>query len=107
MRREPVEIKSDDYWFKVVEMLQQNWALIDEDAHSGACTVFFIQDGSGVFDRLRFTSLEEAHRALHRNGFARFVEDREAQKFIASPMPPFFEIQHPNGAIYSSGRFWR
>ncbi len=35
----PVEIKSQDYWFKIVEFLQQNWALIDETA--GGCTVFF------------------------------------------------------------------
>ena len=26
-----VEIRSRDYWFKIVEFLQQNWALIDED----------------------------------------------------------------------------
>ena len=25
----PVEIRSRDYWFKVVEFLQQNWVLID------------------------------------------------------------------------------
>ena len=28
-----VEIRSRDYWFKIVEFLQQNWALIDEDLH--------------------------------------------------------------------------
>jgi len=27
----PVEIRSRDYWFKVVEFLQQSWALIDQD----------------------------------------------------------------------------
>jgi hypothetical protein len=26
---DPVKIESHDYWFKVVDMLQQNWALID------------------------------------------------------------------------------
>ncbi len=26
---ESVEMQSRDYWFKVVEMLQQNWTLID------------------------------------------------------------------------------
>jgi len=29
MRDKPVEIRSRDYWFKIVEFLQQNWALID------------------------------------------------------------------------------
>ena len=34
MKDEFVEILSRDYWFKVVEMLQQNWALI-EPSQSG------------------------------------------------------------------------
>jgi hypothetical protein len=34
---------------KVVEMLQQNWALI-EDEVAGAVRVYFISDTSGVFD---------------------------------------------------------
>ena len=27
---EVIEIQSCDYWFKIVEFLQQNWALIDQ-----------------------------------------------------------------------------
>ena len=53
-----MQIASRDYWFKVVEMLQQNWALI-EPAERGV-TVFFLQDASGVFDQLAFTSVQEA-----------------------------------------------
>jgi hypothetical protein len=102
-----VEIQSGGYWFKVVEMLQQNWALVDRDTNLDTCTVFFVQDASGVFDRMRFPSIVEAEAALRRNGFARFSKDTEAQKFLAAPRPPFFEAHHPNGAIYSSGRFWR
>jgi hypothetical protein len=45
-----VEIRSRDYWFKIVEFLQKNWALIDEDVVDG-CTVFLFGDTSGVFDR--------------------------------------------------------
>lgn len=56
----PVEIRSRDYWFKIVEFLQQNWALID-DTPDG-CVVFFIGDNSGIFDRLAFLSVEEAKR---------------------------------------------
>ena len=99
-----VEILSRDYWFKIVEFLQQNWALIDETPDG--CTVFFFGDTSGVFDRLTFPSVTEAEAALRRNGFSRFAEDKEAQGFIAIPQPPFHERPHPNGAIYSSGRFW-
>jgi hypothetical protein len=32
---ETAEIRSHDYWFKIVEFLQQNWALIDECAGPG------------------------------------------------------------------------
>lgn len=101
----PVEIQSRDYWFKIVDFLQQNWALIDKTTEG--CTVFFFGDTSGVFDRLIFTSIEEAKEALRRNRFSRFSEDKEAQKFIAIPEPPFYEASHPNGPIYSSGRYWR
>src|SRR5512135_784593 len=62
-RDTPVEISSRDYWFKIVDMLQQNWALIDDNS-DGRCTVFFLGDTSGVFDRLLFPSRAEAERAL-------------------------------------------
>jgi hypothetical protein len=101
-----VEIQSRDYWFKVVEMLQQNWALVDRDMSLDACTVFFVKDASGVFDRIRFPSIAEAETGLRRNGFARSSDDIEAQKFLAPPRPPFIEEHHPDGRIYSSGRFW-
>jgi len=96
---------SRDYWFKIVEFLQQNWALIDSSP-DGGCKVFFFGDTSGVFDRLSFPSASEAEQALRRNGFSCFADDKNAQGFIAVPEPPFHEAQHPNGPIYSSGRFW-
>jgi hypothetical protein len=36
---ETVEIRSRDYWFKIVEFLQQNWALIDEDERGAVFTL--------------------------------------------------------------------
>ena len=102
-----VSIQSRDFWFKIVEMLQQNWALIDEATDGTGCTVFFVNDASGVFDRLRFKDVREAEVALERNGFNRYALDKRAQSFIAEPEPPFHEDSHPNGPIYSSGRFWR
>ena len=80
IRGEIVEIKSRDYWFKIVEFLQQNWALIDQ---------------------------QDSIRALKRNGFKRFADDTETQEFIAQPEPPFSRRPHPNGLIYSSGRYWK
>ena len=107
MTDEAVEIRSRDYWFKIVEFLQQNWALIDEDATGGEWTVIFFGDTAGVFDRLRFPSVAEAEEALLRNGFKRYATDTKAQEFIGVPEPPVWESGHPNGRIYSEGRYWK
>lgn len=102
---ESVPIQSRDYWFKVIEMLQQNWALIDSDA--AGVVVYFVSDTSGVFDELRFPSQASAASALQTNGFLRFADDSSASLFLRCPEPPFNRRPHPNGPIYSSGRFWK
>ena len=105
-KREIVEIQSRDIWVKLVEMLQQNWALIDVE-EDGRAHVFFLGDTSGVFDEMTFPTLEGAKDGLRWNGFQRFTEDEKLQEFLRPPQPPFWRSQHPNGLIYSSGRFWR
>ena len=102
---EGIPIQSRDYWFKVIEMLQQNWALIDPAEHE--VTVYFVSDASGVFDSLEFDSAEAAETALRLNGFRRFSEDPRAASFLQCPEPPFATRPHPKGPIYSSGRFWK
>jgi len=102
---EVIEIQSCDYWFKIVEFLQQNWALIDQTPEGAV--VWFFGDTSGVFDQLAFASAEEAQAALLRNGFRRYADDPEAKNFIAIPAPPYYRRRHPNGPIYSSGRYWK
>lgn len=102
-----VNIESRDYWFKIVDMLQQIWALVDRAQDAFSVTVFFVQDRSGVFDRLQFPSAAEAEQALLRNGFSRFSEDPRAQELLTAPAPPFWEAPHSNGPIYLSGCFWR
>jgi len=104
MNSETVSIQSRDYWFKIVDFLQQNWALLD--AEGAGCVVWFFGDTSGVFDELRFPSFGEAEAALSRNGFARFDEDPKTSAMLHRPEPPFVRLPHPNGPIYSSGRFW-
>jgi hypothetical protein len=106
MNTKTLNIPSRDYWFKVTDMLQQNWALISP-GDDGTVTAFFISDASGVFDRLSFPTTTDAAAALTRNGFARYAEDHEARDFIRTPSPPYREKPHPNGPIYSSGRFWK
>jgi len=95
-----------DYWVKIVGMLQQNWALILPEQHDGV-RVDFITDTGGVFDSLPFSCADDAKAALMRNGFVRYADDMEMQSFISSPKPPFQPGSHPNGKIYSSGRFWK
>jgi hypothetical protein len=101
-----IEITSTDYWFKVVGFLQTNWALLDEAA-DGTVTAWFLDHTGGVFDQLRFTSLERAVDGLMCNGFDFFRVALHAQRFLTPPQPPFRLSQHHAGAIYSSGHYWR
>ena len=99
-------IKSRDYWVKEVEMLQQNWALIEPDGPSSV-RVHFISDTGGIFDTMAFPSNEKAIEALSRNGFRRYAKAADLHSFLRPPDPPFHQGSHPNGRIYSSGRFWK
>ena len=92
-------------WVKVVEMLQQNWASIDDQAN-GRAVVSFVSDDSGIFDRMIFPSRAAAEEGLRRNGFKYFDSSPRLQSFLAPPRPPFGPGGHPIGPIYSSGRFW-
>lgn len=99
-----VPIQSRDFWVKVVEMLQHNWALIE--AQGDKVTVHFLHDLGGVFDEIPCGSLHEARTALRINGFCRYDEDPSLANICAPPKSPFRRVKHPNGRIYSSGRFW-
>jgi hypothetical protein len=101
-----IDIKSSDYWFKIVEFLHQNWALIDEQ-EDGTVKVFFISDISSVFDELEFDSVKDAEKGLKTNDFGRYADDKEAQKFIPSPQRPFRQSELYRNSIYSSGRYWK
>ncbi len=107
MMDEKVEILSREYWFKVVEMLQQNWALIEPSQSGKSCVVYFIGDTSGVFDQIEFAEITEAEKQLRINGFAKYEDEEDTRQFIVPPSPPFHKSSHPNGAIYSSRRFWK
>ena len=100
-----LNIRAHDYWVKTVDFLQQNWALI-EDVAPGVVVVYFLGDTGGVFDKLTFRSRLKAERGLRRNGFCRYDEDKELQRFLEVPTEAFHWAAHPNGRIYSSGRFW-
>jgi hypothetical protein len=107
MNSEKVDIAGKDFWFKIVDFLQQNWALIEKPDESETCKIYFVHDESGVFDQIEYPNIEEAERALRRNGFELYDKDPDAQRFIFPPKPPYYRDKHPNGNIYSSGRFWQ
>lgn len=86
---------------KVVGMLQQNWAT--EVSIGGRRVIAFVSDTSGVFDMLEFSKDDDVEGILDRNGF----ENSSRIADIATPpTPPFHVSPHPNGPVYSSGRFW-
>ena len=95
---------AQDPWIKVVGMLQQNWAVIIE--RKDDALVVFYDDGCGVFDEISFPTYTKAKMSLLRNGFSKYFDDKELQEFIGLPYGEFKERSHPNGKIYSSGRFW-
>ncbi len=103
-----IVLKSKDYWVKIVEFLQQNWALIEPKKESIEVSAYFIGDTSGVFDIMDFSSSEIAEKALMRNGFKRYLDPSESfTEFLYPPKAPFEWRDHPNGKIYSSGRYWK
>ena len=98
-------IKSTDFWVKVIGMLQQNWAVIDI-SEGGEVRIYFISDTGGIFDVLDFASNADAQNALRKNGFSEYSSDKKLQSFLRPPSAPFCHHPHPNGPIYSSGRYW-
>jgi hypothetical protein len=77
---ERVPIENEDVWVKVVDMLQQNWAVIEPET-AGRVRVYFISDASVVFDEIAFPSAEDAAIALQRNGFRRYAASKDLQAF--------------------------
>jgi len=57
--KETIEIKSTDFWVKVVGFLQHNWAVIEE-VEQNRFKIFFFDDNAQVFDELGFKSLSDA-----------------------------------------------
>ena len=99
--------KAEDYWFKVVDMLQQTWALI-EILENDTATIYFFDDRSRIFDRMKFDNINDAEVGLKRNGFSRYSDGSEAQQFIAKPAAPEIDKDQTfSSGIYSSGKYWK
>ena len=96
---------ASDPWFKVVDMLQHNWAVVVEQDDS--VLAVFYGDTCGVFDQIEFSDMKSAELALRRNGFGKYQGYLEVQNFIALPDRKFHVRPHPGGYIYSSGKYWK
>jgi hypothetical protein len=97
------ELKSEIFWVKIVDFLQQNWALIE--IIDSKIIVFFIQDTSMIFDQIEFSTIEDAEKALLKNGFKLYLDENENfQDFIVPPKKPYGKSPRP---IYSSGQYWK
>ena len=100
-----IELKSDVFWVKIVDFLQQNWAIVEKNENNKKVIVFFIQDASMIFDKIEFDTIEEAEMALARNGFKLYLDKNENfTEFIVPPKKPYGVSLRP---IYSSGQYWR
>ena len=100
-----LDVETSRFWFKVVDMLQHNWAVILP--HDDGVEVVFFGDTSYIFDRMVFSLAEKAAKALLRNGFALFDDDKDAQIFIPKPAAQLKDEPMYRRPIYSSGEFWR
>lgn len=115
------EIQSRQWWFKVLGMLQHNWALIDEGSH-GFATVYFFHDGEvgmgcygytrqqlkgryAVVDSLEFESVEIAKEALSRNGF-RLHREGELLGSDVKPLGNFYDVRQFEEGVYSRQGHW-
>jgi hypothetical protein len=98
-----IDIKSETFWVKIVDFLQQNWALIE--VMENKIIVFFIQDASIIFDKIEFKTIEDAENGLLKNGFKLYLDENENyQDFIIPPKKPYVESPRP---IYSAGQYWK
>ena len=114
-------ISSNDWWVKVLGMLQHNWALIDES--NGSFTIYFFHDEGfamglprgftliqvrnrcAVIDSLEFRTLDEAKEALRRNGFER-LEDNPGPWDGYQPYGNFYDARDIEDGIYSKAGYW-
>jgi len=95
-----------DYFVKIIAMLQQNWAVI-ENTPLGTVRICFLTDHSEIFDEMSFPHKDEAQQALIRNGFKNFSLNPELHEFLRPPPPPFRDDPSMRRPIYSSGQFWQ
>ena len=94
----------DDWYVKLVEMLQQNWAIIKLGAKT---QIIFVNDPGDVFDIIEVKDQETAHDKLMQNGFRKFSSPSWKRPLDEILTPPFKVVDTgERRKIYSSGEYW-
>ena len=120
---EPPEfkIKSRDWWFKVLGMLNHNWALIERSKGQTVVVYFFhdrgytkgygggytrsqLENRAAVVDSLKFQSINLAMVALLRNGFHRLIEN--PGPWDGKPEGILYDARETEEGIYSKAGYW-
>jgi hypothetical protein len=114
-------ITSEDWWVKVLGMLQHNWALIE--THKDSVTVYFFHDEGitrgflkgytlkqlrnrcAIIDSLEFKYIDEAKIALTRNSFDRLRENPGSWDGL-QPHGNFYDARSGEEGIYSKSGYW-
>ena len=95
MRGEEVKINNNDFWINIVDFLQQYWALIEKEDGAEEVTVYFLNDGSGIFAKMHFDRMEIAQKALMQNGFKKYDDPLEKYtEYLNPPEKPYYMIKH-------------
>lgn len=87
--KNPLLIKSQDFWFKIFGMLNQLWALIEEDTNNGKVVVYWINDLSVIVKSQEFGSCDEAQQYLESDGYRLFELSRHVWSILCPPGNPY------------------
>lgn len=87
--KNPLLIKSQNFWFKIFGMLNQLWALIEEDTNNGKVVVYWINDLSVIVKSQEFGSCDEAQQYLESDGYRLFELSRHVWSILCPPGNPY------------------
>lgn len=96
---------SQRLWVKVLEMLQQNWCVLEPGPADSVDLVFF-DDRGRVFDWLSTTDIATAKYALHVNGFSWMWTYSSFYSAAGMPRLPQGGRRERSRPVYSNGEYW-
>lgn len=87
--KNPLLIKSQDFWFKIFGMLNQLWVLIEDAADSERVVVYWINDISAIVKSQEFANREEAKQFIQKDGYRLFGLSRDVWSILCPPGNPY------------------